>query len=589
MVYLANQTLIDFISELDKVSKEKSASTKIADAYMKAARMSVSDDIKYALEQSNKAKKQIENILINALNGKYNNIWDIEEVLIDNKIESREMAYYYDILRFEAQYKLDSFCIYIEKNRPYKERFYLPRRKTLILVVDKLQKLEDDELDQLFIHMPPRVGKSQIMTMYAAWHCARKTEASNLYITYKESLGGAFLAGVMEIFTDPTYAFIDVFPTIFISSTDAKNNKLDLNRKKKYKSLSGKGLESGLNGEYDAYGVMIFDDVLEGVQDVLNPEILKRKQIVFDNNAMSRKKENCKVIYNGTIWSLHDIYSNQLDFLQNNPEAAYIRWDIIKIPALNENDESNFDYKYGVGYSTAYYKALRSKFEDNSDMAGWMAQYMQEPIEREGAVFCDENMHFYNGVLPEEGLYKITAACDVALGGADFLSFPVAYMYENGDVYIHDVIFDDSEKDKTQPQVIDCIKRNAVGSAFFEANQGGEGYAGEVDDLLKKQGIRINIRTEYAPTNKRKEQRIFDKAPTIRSWYFRDKGCRSAQYRKFMINLYSFTVNGKKKHEDAADSLASLAYFIEGTWSAASIEAIMNPFRNMMYGGNKFW
>ena len=70
MVYLANQTLIDFISELDKVSKEKSASTKIADAYMKAARMSVSDDIKYALEQSNKAKKQIENVLINALNGK---------------------------------------------------------------------------------------------------------------------------------------------------------------------------------------------------------------------------------------------------------------------------------------------------------------------------------------------------------------------------------------------------------------------------------------------------------------------------------------------------------------------------------------
>lgn len=421
--------------------------------------------------------------------------------------------------------------------------------------------------------------------MASAWHCARDTEQSNLYVTYKEGLGGAFLAGVMEIFTDPTYLFKDVFPEVCISSTDAKNNKLDLNRRKKYKSLSGKGLESGLNGEYDAKGLMILDDILEGVQDVMNPETLKRKQIVFDNNVMSRKKEKCKVIYNGTIWSLHDIYMNRLDFLENNPDARHIRWDILKIPALNEKDESNFDYKYGVGFTTQYYKALRSKFEENSDACDFMAQYQQEPMERDGAVFSPENMKFYNGTLPEEGLYRICAACDVALGGADFLSFPVAYMYENGDVYIHEVVYDNSEKNITQPRVVQAIVDNAVGSAFFEANQGGELYKDEVEAELKKLGIKINITSAYAPTNKRKEQRIYDKAPTIRSWYFRDNGCRSGDYRKFMTNLYSFTVNGKNKHEDAADSLATLAYYIEGKWSSAKVEAMMNPFRSRMYGG----
>lgn len=420
---------------------------------------------------------------------------------------------------------------------------------------------------------------SQIITLAMSWHCAKDAEKSNLYVTYKEGLGGAFLTGVMEIWTDPTYCFSDVFPKVKVADTDSKNHKVDLVRKKKYKTLSGKGLESGLNGEYDAYGWMVLDDILEGIQDVLNPDTLKRKQIIFDNNVMSRKKEQCKLIHNGTIWSLHDLYSDRLDFLQNNPEAKNIRYDILKIPALDENDESNFDYDYGVGYTTQYYRTLRAKFEENDDMASWYAQYQQEPIERDGAVFNPEHMRFYNGVLPEEEPYRICAACDVALGGEDFLAFAVAYMYEDGSIYIDDVVFDNSEKKITKPKVANMIIDNDVGSAFFEANQGGEGYKDEIEELLKKKGRKINLRSEYAPTNMRKAQRIWDKAGSIREFYFRDVGCRSQEYRKFMTNLYSFTVTGKNKHEDAADCLASLAYFIEGNWSMAKIEVPKNPFR----------
>lgn len=353
-----------------------------------------------------------------------------------------------------------------------------------------------------------------------------------------------------------------------------------MQRKKKYKSLSGKGLTSGLNGEYDALGWLIIDDILEGVQDVLNPDVLRRKQIIFDNNVMKRKKEKCKVVYNGTIWSLYDIYMNRLDFLENNPEAKDIRWDVLKIPSLDPvTDESNFNYEYGVGFSTEYYRRERAKFEENDDMAGWYAQCQQEPIERDGAVFNPEHMKFYNGVLPTEEPYRITAACDVALGGEDNLAFAVAYMYEDGAVYIDDVVFDSSEKKITKPKVTDMIIDHDVGSAFFEANQGGEGYKDEVDEMLREKGKKINLVSQYAPTSMRKSQRIWDKAGTIREWYFRDVGCRSREYRAFMRNLYSFTIKGKNKHEDAADCLASLAYFIEGTWEPAKVEAVSNPFR----------
>ena len=426
---------------------------------------------------------------------------------------------------------------------------------------------------------------SQMMTIYMAWHCARNTEYANLYCTYKESLGGAFLEGVIEIWTDPTYCHNDIFPKAKIVYTDSKNHKVDLERRKKYKSLAGKGLESGLNGEYDAKGVLVIDDIIEGIQDVLNPDTLRRKQIVFDNNLMSRAKEQCKIVYNGTIWSLHDIYMNRLDFLQNNPKATHIRWEILKIPALDpETDESNFDYDYGVGFSSEYYKTKRAKFEENDDLASWYAQYQQEPIERDGAVFNPESMRFYNGILPSEEPLKVMSACDVALGGGDYLSMPVAYVYENGDCYIHDVVFDNQEKDKTQPQVINAIINNKITSGFFESNQGGEGYKDDIDRQLKEMNYKISLISKYAPTKTRKEQRIWDNAPTIRQFIFRDVGCRSPQYRKFMTNLYSFTINGKNKNDDAADSLSQLADFMKSGASIARVEVIANPFRTGGYG-----
>lgn len=567
------------IKEYEKYILRNGIDRSVIDAYCEASKIILCGrkDREYGLKVSTRAKELIFEYIKSITNGADFN-W-LETQSQKNKQSYDILDKYYDLLLYEAPYILDSYILYIEKNRPKKERFYEPRRKTLKQVADKLQELEDGKLDELFIHMPPRTGKSQIITLAMSWHCAKDAEKSNLYVTYKEGLGGAFLTGVMEIWTDPTYCFSDVFPKVKVADTDSKSNKVDLVRKKKYKTLSGKGLESGLNGEYDAYGWMVLDDILEGIQDVLNPDTLKRKQIIFDNNVMSRKKEQCKLIHNGTIWSLHDLYSDRLDFLQNNPEAKNIRYDILKIPALDENDESNFDYDYGVGYTTQYYRTLRAKFEENDDMASWYAQYQQEPIERDGAVFNPEHMRFYNGVLPEEEPYRICAACDVALGGEDFLAFAVAYMYEDGSIYIDDVVFDNSEKKITKPKVANMIIDNDVGSAFFEANQGGEGYKDEIEELLKKKGRKINLRSEYAPTNMRKAQRIWDKAGSIREFYFRDVGCRSQEYRKFMTNLYSFTVTGKNKHEDAADCLASLAYFIEGNWSMAKIEVPKNPFR----------
>ena len=510
----------------------------------------------------------------------------IEQLSQDSKQGYKIINQYYNCMRYAAKYELDSFCLYMERYRPRKERFYEPRRFRLKEFVDAIQDLEDDKLDELYMHCPPRIGKSQLVTMAAAWHCARNDELSNLYVTYSNTLGGAFVDGVLELIKDPTYAFSEIFPDEQVVHTDSEAHRMNLTRRKKYATLSGRGMEAGLNGQFDAKGWLILDDLHEGINEVLNQDLLSKKLKFFNNNVLSRQKQGCKIIGIGTIWSLNDIFCTRHEFLEAGLAAPGTRYKIIKIPAMNEKDESNFDYDYGVGFSTAKYREIRARFENDGDMASWMAQYMQEPVEREGAVFIADDMKYYNGILPSEEPLKVTFACDVALGGDDYLSLPIAYVYEDGSVYIHDVVYDNAEKKFTKPQVIDKIIEHHVTSGYFEANQGGEGYKDEVDTELQSKGIKINLRSEYAPTDKRKAQRIWDKAGSIREYYFRNPSCRDKPYRMFMTNLFSFNfkANQKHKHQDAADSLASLAYFLEGTWGNAKVEAAINPFRRRQYG-----
>ena len=555
---------------------------KLVDAMCLAVELADGNkDPKFTISVCDKAKQIIRDYILENAHGTFEQLEDTAQARKENYTIIQK---YYNVLRIEGKHDLDAFCLCMERYRLKKERFYEPRRKVLKQFVDEIQKLEYDELDELYLHCPPRCGKSQTVTFAVAWHCARNDELSNLYVTYANTLGGAFVDGVVELIRDPTYCFNEIFPNEKIVQTDSESHRMNIGRRKKYATLSGRGMEAGLNGQFDAKGWLILDDLHEGINEVLNPELLRKKQLFFANNVMSRRKMGCKILGIGTLWSLNDIFCVRHELISSGKYDK--RYKIFKIPAMDENDESNFDYDFGVGFSTTEYRQIRENLENIGDLASWNAQYMQEPVERDGALFKTEDMRYYNGILPNEKPLKVVCACDVALGGGDYLSMPIAYVFDDDSVYIDDVVFDNSEKKYTKPKVVGKIMEHGITGGYFEANQGGEGYKDEVSKELLDKGYKVSLKAEYAPTDKRKAQRIFDKAGSIREYYFRDNTCRSKEYTQFMTNLFSFNyrVNQKHKHQDAADSLASLAYYLEGTWGNAKVEAVLNPFRRRQYG-----
>ena len=476
-------------------------------------------------------------------------------------------------LLFDAPHDFDSYLLYLEINRKPSERFYQPRRKVLKRVADALQMLADDELDELFISMPPRVGKTSILVFYVTWLIGRNSEASNLYSAYSDTITKAFYNGVLEIINDPlTYLWADVFPAAKVVQTNSAEETLNIDRKKRYPSLTCRSLYGTLNGACDCNGVEISDDLIGGIEEALNKDRLMSAWSKVDNNLLPRAKEKAKILWCGTRWSMIDPAGLRMELLQNDERFRNRRYQIINLSALDENDESQFNYDYNVGFSSEYYHMRRASFERNNDMASWLAQYMGEPIERDGALFTPDDFRYYNGELPtDEQPDRIFMAVDPAFGGGDYVAAPVCYQYGE-DIYVHDVVYDNGDKKVTQPLLVKAVLEHGVQAMQVEANKSTESYKEGVEAELKKNGYRLNITTKAAPTDKAKFQRIFDKAPDIREMMiFRETGKRSKEYSLFMQNVFSYKMLGKNKNDDAPDSLTMAVSMVRNPVSKCEV------------------
>ena len=469
------------------------------------------------------------------------------------------------VLTRVAPYDFDSYLIALEWNREPEERFYLPRRRTMKPLADAIQDLAEDKLDELFLSMPPRVGKTSLLMFAVTWLVGRDPERSNLYSAYSDYITNAFYNGCLEIIADKvTYRWGEIFPGKAVTDTNSKEEYFNIERKKRYASMTCRSLYGTLNGACDCNGFLIADDLIGTIEEALNKDRLVSAWSKVDNNLLPRAKQNAKILWCGTRWSLADPIGLRRDLVTHSDKFADRRVKIISLPALNEDGESNFNYDYGVGFDTAYYEARRASFERNNDMASWLAQYQGEPIERSGALFEPDEMNYYNGALPDdENLVRKFMVIDPAFGGGDFTAGPVCYQYTDGSVYVADVVYSNAEKGITQKLIVDAVRQHNISALRIECNKMTMSYKEEVEARLKEKGVRINLMTKAAPNNQAKEARIMDKAETIRGFYFLEENKRSKAYQEFIVNVFSFKLVGKNKHDDAPDSLAMAADFLE--------------------------
>lgn len=593
-IFMSSLELRKYITQAENYILRHGVDEDVINAYFEASKMAffTEKDISYGLVLSGETKKLLNDFVSKQTQG---DIWALERYQQDyNTDPYKYITTYYECLKNESRHKFESFMLYMEKNRPYKERFYQPRELPLKRVAQGIQDLADDILDEIFVNCPSRVGKTQIVKMGYLWFGSKNTELSNLYTAFSDKITSGFYDGMNELITDPTYTYSELFPDNVKKRpiTDGKDYTIDLVRKKTYPTFTMRSIYGTLNGACDCSGLAVADDLFSGIDEAMSEDRQFTVWTKFDNNFMKRLKRKAKLINMGTRWAVKDVQGRRKELLESNEKYKNRRWTGIIIPALNENDESNFDYPYDLGYSTEDYHMVRASFEENDDIASWLAQCQQEPIERLGALFTLDNMQFYDPdtEFPEGVPDRIFAANDPAYGGGDFVSMPICYQFQN-DYYVPDAVYNDGDKEVTIPEVtrrmmehLDFFPRKTA-EVHFEETKTTSAYREKCEEIWRNNGYAINTTHHSAPTNIAKVDRIKNHAPDIRKLYFVKISKQNKEYRKFFQNILSFKTEGKNKHDDGIDSVAQLCDMIYGNKRAATVEAVKNPFRTGGYHG----
>lgn len=463
---------------------------------------------------------------------------------------------YWDVLLWEAPNRFESFLLYMEKNRPYKKKFYEPRMNPLSIVAQDLQDLEDGKYDFYGLSMPPRVGKSTICIFFYAWIIGKRPSSHNAMSGHSGILADRFHNDLIKLTENEEYTFHEIFPDVQLVSKSSEKNELYYDAVESFATTTCRGIDGTWTGAVDISedGYLYVDDLVRDRKESLSLKRLEGRYQDYLNILVDRKNDGSKELMVGTRWNVADPLGRIEKQYKNNP-----RYKFRKLPALNEKGESNFDYPV-KGFSTKYYHNMRDRLDKNE----WMAKFMQTPFVREGLLFPADELRYYNGILPE-GDHRVIGACDVAWGGGDSLSMPIGYEYPNGDVYIPSWIFNKGKKEVTIPLVAGKIIGEKLTEIQFEANNGGDMYSDRVSTELEKHNYHCSCSYKKAPGNMEKMTKMVAYSGDVKKHFiFLDPEHQDQEYSDAMDELNMTVQIGDNEHDDAGDGITQLAMKIYG-------------------------
>lgn len=425
---------------------------------------------------------------------------------------------------------------------------FFTKRSFLVVVAQAFMRVHaaftNKTIYRLAISMPPRAGKSYISSLFIAWMLGHFPKHSVMRNCCSDTLYNKLSYDTRNIVRSKK--FQDIFPDVKLASD--KQNVKGWNLQS---SLQVGYFGAGVCGTVIGFGASMLamtDDLYKSLDDALsdtnNEKVWSWKQGTHD----SRLEGDCCSIDIGTRWSETDVLGKM--------EALGKYNEIIRIPALDENDESFCEDVH----TTEYYHEIRADLDESI----WEAEYMQNPIEAKGLLFPKSNLQRYKreyiaGKKPDGTI----GACDVADEGDDDFSAPIGDLF--GDrIFIKDVLFTKDPVEITESRLTQSIIDNSCDKIRIESNNGGRIFGKTVRNNLKAKKHKCIVQTKATTTNK--ETRILMKSGWIKSHcVFLDESeyDKGSDYDRFMKSLTSYKKEGGNKHDDAPDSLTILAEYIE--------------------------
>lgn len=453
--------------------------------------------------------------------------------------------------------QLDSYLLYLEKNREPSEKFYQPKRKHFwkMGIIPALQQMIDGELEILTISLPPGTQKTTCEKFFLSGVIGWFPTMFNLFFSHSSDITRMFYDGVLNIVTDELeYTWGEIFPGLKPNQQNAKMQQFNVGKYKPFPSVQCTTSGSENAGKVRCNGYLLVDDLIGKLEEALNKNTLDKLWGVYAVDARQRKLDGCKEIHIATRWSVHDVIGR----LQLMYEGTDKKCKFIAVPDIDPvTGKSNFDYEYN-GFSEEFFHDQELAMDDIS----YRCLYKQDPVEREGLLYTEEELRTYIA-LPTGEPDAILGVCDTKSKGDDFLFLPCCLQYGD-DYYCVDCICTDSSDYGVQyGRMANLLVEQEVQQCEFESNAGGDRVAYEVSRRVSEMGGRCNITTK--PTETNKETRIIVNADWVKKHVlFKDKSLytKKSDYGIMMKWLLSYSVVGRNRHDDIPDGWANFALYV---------------------------
>ncbi|WPC42948.1 phage terminase large subunit [Clostridium sp. JS66] len=454
-------------------------------------------------------------------------------------IKSRESFWYYCKVREPDFYKdsriyLHNFCELLQQ---------LYERKLINSDTNKPFK-------RLIINMPPRHGKSRTLGNFCSWILGKNKMNSIMTVSYNCNIATDFSRNTRDIIlgnNDNYIGYSDIFPDTKIKQGNGSMNDWALEGT--HHTYTGTGWDGSATGK--GCTVLIVDDQIKTVDEALNEAYLDKLYNKYNGTFISRMEHDALQIICMTRWSEFDLCGRVLNEDDGND------WYVLKLPVI---DESNNTMLCDEIMDIEEYKYKKKHIQEEI----FLPNYMQIPINKKGALYSDfkeyETLPF--DVNGESLLQDILCYVDTADTGADYLASVVGGVY-NGELYILDIIYTQEPMEVTEGLVAGSLFNNHVRHCWIESNNGGRGFARNVEDKLWKEYYTRECVITKLPQTKNKITRIIMNSTFVQEHVYFPINSK-IRWSKAWEHLINFQRMGKNKHDDIEDAITGLCEkFIE--------------------------
>jgi len=313
------------------------------------------------------------------------------------------------------------------------------------ILADMLMAIEQGEKDRICVNIPPRHGKSQLVSIFfPAWFLGRNPNKKVMMVSHTTDLAVDFGRKVRNLISVDAYK--SIFPTVALAADSKSAGRWNTNVGGEYYAC---GVGSALAGR--GADLLLVDDP-HSEQDVINGNfsVFEKAYEWYTFGARTRLMPGGRVAIIQTRWHMDDLTGRVVRDMTQNERAD--EFEVIEFPAILDLED-----KAGKPIQ----KPLWPEFFDldallrtkaSMPVFQWNAQYQQEPTAEEAALVKREWWQHWEREDPPNCEY-IIMSLDAAAekhNRADFTALTTWGVFFNEEVDAYHIILLNSIKKRLE-------------------------------------------------------------------------------------------------------------------------------------------